>query len=354
MIASLAEPISTRDTDLWRLPSPRTQWDADLDALGGSLLQSWRWGEVKARHGWEVERIRVEENGHIGLAQLLIRRYGPVSFAYLPRGPVVEDDEATIIALLAAIDDACTRHRVVTLVIESDLYTPSLKDVSGPDFKPGPRSIQPERTVKVPILDDDALLAQMRRDTRANLRWTRRHGTTVERAPISEASIDRFYALLTETSSRNAFGVHPRDYYADILDAFGDDALLAFARVDGADAIGLIAIRQGTEAFYLYGCSSTEHRIRGASVLLQFEAMRWARERGCTRYDLWGISATNPPAKDLAEGRVKPTHGNRLDGLYQFKTGFGGEIMSYPPPVERRYHPFLAWLSRHSARYRTA
>jgi len=349
MLATLPKP-APRLTAL--PPSLRAQWDADLDMLGGSLLQSWRWGEIKARHGWEVERVRIEEGGHIGLAQILFRHYGPVSFAYLPRGPVVEDDDATIEVLLAAIDDACARHRAVTQVIEPDLTTPSLHDGGHSGFMTGPRSIQPERTVKVPLLDDDALLARMRRDTRANLRWTTRHGTTVERATLSEGAIDRFYALLDDTSTRNAFGVHPRSYYADILHAFGDDALLAFARVNGKDAVGLVTLRQGTEALYLYGCSSTAHRIRGASVLLQFEAMRWARERGCISYDLWGIPATDPPARDLAQGRVKPTHGNRLDGLYQFKTGFGGEIVSYPAPIERRYHPFLAWLSRHSSRYR--
>src|SRR5699024_11275249 len=48
------------------------------------------------------------------------------------------------------------------------------------------------------------------------------------------------------------------------------------------------------EAIYMYGASSTEHRAHGASFLLQFEAMRWARERGCSRYDLWGIPKVDP------------------------------------------------------------
>jgi len=353
VIVSLPVSSPHPGTGPYHPASPQAQWDAELDALGGSLLQSWRWGAVKASCGWEVERIRVEVGGKIGLAQLLIRRYGPFGFAYLPRGPVVENDETVVTALFDAIDRTCAQHHVITLVVEPDAPVFPGGECDDLGFMPGPQPVQPERTVRVPILDDDDILAQMRRDTRANLRRAERHGVVTERAAPSATSIDRFYRLLSETSTRNAFGVHTREYYADVLHRFGDDALLAFARVDAGDAIGLIALRQGTEAVYLYGCSSTSRRIRGASVLLQYEAMRWARERGCTCYDLWGIPAANPPARDLACGQVQPARGNRLDGLYQFKTGFGGGIVSYPPPIERRYHPFLAWITRHSSRYRT-
>jgi lipid II:glycine glycyltransferase (peptidoglycan interpeptide bridge formation enzyme) len=108
----------------------------------------------------------------------------------------------------------------------------------------------------------------------------------------------------------------------------------------------LIAARFGPEAIYMYGGSSTEHRAHGAAFFLQFEAMRWAREVGCTRYDLWGIPAEDPISTAERGGRVAGTRGDDWRGLYKFKIGFGGEVVSYPPTLERRYRPFLAYFAR--------
>src|SRR5262249_2720685 len=131
-----------------------------------------------------------------------------------------------------------------------------------------------------------------------------------------------FYELLTDTSQRNEFGIHEERYYADFLRTFGDDAVLLFALVDGVRAAGLIAAKFGNEAIYMYGGSSTQHRAHGAAFRLQFEVMRWAREAGCVRYDLWGIPAGDPPSTGEAGSRVATTRGDDWRGLYKFKVGF--------------------------------
>ncbi len=79
--------------------------------------------------------------------------------------------------------------------------------------------------------------------------------------------------------------------------------------------------------------------------------MGWARERGCIRYDLGGIASDTPHAGTA--GAAEPGRSDNLAGVHQFKTGFGGEIVTYPGTVERRYRPTLAWLARRvSSRYR--
>jgi lipid II:glycine glycyltransferase (peptidoglycan interpeptide bridge formation enzyme) len=329
-------------------------WDREVIALDGSLLQSWRWGAFKERHNWMVERIRVEVAGETGLAQVLVRRVGPLSIAYIPRGPVLPPNPGPglVPALFEAVDAACARYRAVQLIVEPDRPLPraALKQIG---FLPGPEPFQPVRSVKVTLADDDGLLARMRRDTRANVRRAQREGVVIERAQSDPVTVDRFYSLLRETAARNAFDIHDIGYYRDVLHQFEDDALLTFARVGDVDAVGLIAVCHGGEATYLYGGSSAQHRVRGAAALLQLDAMRWGWERGCCRYDLWGIAATDPPSSDVAQGRVSATHGAHWDGLYQFKTGFGGEIFSYPGTLERRYRPVLAGLLRWRApRYR--
>lgn len=331
------------------------RWDADIAALGGNALQAWRWGAFKSAQGWEVERVRVATAAGAGLAQILFRRFGPLTLGYLPRGPVLPDDAETARVLFEAIDTACARRRAIALIVEPDRPLPFAGDSRASGFVRGPQPFQPARTVKIPLLDDAALLAQMRRDTRANVRRGERGGIVIERATPGEQAAARFYALLEETSARNAFAVHEPAYYASLLEHFGDDALVAFATAEGHDAVGLIAVRQGAEAVYLYGGSSTRHRVRGAAQLLQLDAMRWAREGGCHRYDLWGIPVADPPDEDRARGHIAPAKGDCWDGLYQFKTGFGGEIVGYPETLERRYHPILGLVARQLLpRYRTA
>ncbi|HET7095471.1 MAG TPA: peptidoglycan bridge formation glycyltransferase FemA/FemB family protein, partial [Thermomicrobiales bacterium] len=96
-------------------------WDGDVAACGGSLLQSWLWGEFKRRGGWTVERVRVERGGQIGLAQVLVRAKGPVSIGYVPRGPIFSAREPELArALFAAIDRVCRRHRALSLIVEPE------------------------------------------------------------------------------------------------------------------------------------------------------------------------------------------------------------------------------------------
>ena len=114
-------------------------------------------------------------------------------------------------------------------------------------------------------------------------------------------------------------------------------------------AAGVIAARFGREAIYMYGGSSSEHRAHGAAFMLQFEAMRWARGAGSQIYDLWGIPSQDPESTGLEGGRVAGSKGDDWRGLYKFKVGFGGDIVRYPPAIERRYHPFLAAAARRVA-----
>lgn len=118
---------------------------------------------------------------------------------------------------------------------------------------------------------------------------------------------------------------------------FGDDAMLFLAYADGKVTAGLIAARCGSEGRSMYAGTSSDHRVRGDAALLRFEAMRWTRDEGGSRYDLGGIA---PAPND-------PGSGSHLDGVNNFKIGFGGEIVAYPQTLERRYRPALAWVVRH-------
>jgi lipid II:glycine glycyltransferase (peptidoglycan interpeptide bridge formation enzyme) len=319
-------------------------WNAALTEIGGNILQSWEWGDFKQRHGWIPERMTVEGDGGKAMAQILFRKRGPFSIAYLPRGPVAKDDLA--LGLLDAIDKVCARNRAIVLFAEPDRPLPETWLRQPKAFHRGPPSFQTSRTVKVELLDDDTLLTRMRKDTRYNINYARRNGVEIEEGEANQANLDRFHRLLQETSERGGFGIHARSYYEDFLDQFGRAAILLFARSGRQATAGLIAARFGREARSMYAGSTRTHGGRGDAALLRFAAMQWARDHGCTHYDMGGIAGQS--------GAVSPDPGG-MPGVDTFKTGFGGEIVTYPETMERRYRPAIAWAMRRlNARFRPA
>jgi lipid II:glycine glycyltransferase (peptidoglycan interpeptide bridge formation enzyme) len=322
-------------------------WNERLAKAGGHLLQSWEWGEFKQRHGWTPHRILVEGEHGTAMAQVLYRARGPVSMGYIPRGPVVQGEAQLLWPdLLAELGQSARNRRALMTLIEPNTPLGLTGTMRAAGVTRWPGHVQPSRTVKVPLADDDAILKQMHQKTRYNVRLAQRRGVVVERA--GREGIGEFYRLMQDTAERNEFEIHSRAYYDDFLATFGDRAIMLFARVDdGALAAVLIAARFGAEAIYMYGASSTQHRAHGAAFLLQYDAMRWGRDHGCDTYDLWGIPEDDPePSTDDGQTGAGGTRGDDWRGLYRFKTGFGGQIVTYPPMLERRHVPLVPWLVR--------
>jgi lipid II:glycine glycyltransferase (peptidoglycan interpeptide bridge formation enzyme) len=137
------------------------------------------------------------------------------------------------------------------------------------------------------------------------------------------------------TARRDGFAAHAETYYRRALELFApsDQAELFVARVEDQPIAALMVFRQGRRAWYLYGASSDEHREKMAAYLLQWQAMRWARENGCNQYDLWGVPDLEEG--DLEERFVEGRGG--LWGVYRFKRGFGGRLHRTAGAYDRVY-----------------
>lgn len=311
------------------------------------MLQSWTWGEFKRRTGWAPERILIDGPDGVAMAQVLFRHKGPVSVGYIPRGPVLAGNTTELwTELWKLIDQVAQRRRAISVMVEPNTPLGLTGTFRHAGMVVGPKHVQPERTVMVPLLDDEPLLMQMHQKTRYNVRLARRRGVEIRQMDPTPESVASFYDLMQDTSRRNEFGIHSRDYYRDFLQLLGDDGILLGAWSEGKLAAALIGAVFGDLAIYMYGASSTRHRAHGAAFALQFEAMTWGREKGCTHYDLWGIPAETPQSTQTdGFDKIAGTKGDDWRGLYRFKTGFGGEIVSYPPTMEKRYVPVLPWLA---------
>jgi lipid II:glycine glycyltransferase (peptidoglycan interpeptide bridge formation enzyme) len=178
----------------------------------------------------------------------------------------------------------------------------------------------------------------MKQKTRYNIGLARRKGVVIREATPDD--LPKFYSMMEMTSERDKFAVHNQAYYSDFLQLFGNeratmngergmDAARLFVaehtEIPGVLLAGAIVTAVANVGTYVYGASANEHRELMSSYLLQYEAMRWCRSRGCHTYDLWGI-----PDED--ESTLEAEFEKRRDGLwgvYRFKRGFGGQVIRY-------------------------
>jgi lipid II:glycine glycyltransferase (peptidoglycan interpeptide bridge formation enzyme) len=310
-----------------------TSWD-DLVAHSecGHLLQTQSWAALKSEFGWESQLVTRREADDLVAGAQLLTRWSPLlrlfSVAYVPKGPVVDwRNTERVRAILGDLLASARQRRAILLRIEPNLPESEMVAVepvlAACGFWPAGRSVQPRRTILVDISgDEDEILGRMKQKTRYNIRLAGRKEVTVREG--GREDLADFNRLMQVTGGRNAFGVHSADYYRAAYDLFSAEERvgLLLAEYAGRPLAALMVFALGDTAWYLYGASSDEERRRMPAYLLQWEAIRWARARGCCRYDLWGVP-------DADEETLEANFTKRTDGLwgvYRFKRGFGGQL----------------------------
>jgi lipid II:glycine glycyltransferase (peptidoglycan interpeptide bridge formation enzyme) len=178
----------------------------------------------------------------------------------------------------------------------------------------------------------------MKPKTRYNIRLAQKKEVIVR--PSSD--VDAFYRMMTVTGARDGFGIHSLAYYQKAFLLFhpGGSCELLQAEYAGQPLAALMVFAQGGRAWYFYGASTDQERSRMPTYLLQWEAMLWAKSKGCTRYDLWGVP-------DHDEDYLENHFNDRQDGLwgvYRFKRGFGGSLVRSAGAFDRVYHKSMYFL----------
>jgi len=309
----------------------KEEWDQFISNYPEAhFMQTSSWGELKSSFGWNAARVIKGSTG----AQILFREL-PLGFsaAYIPKGPLGIDFSQ----LSKDVDQLCRKHRAILLKIEPDRWVGEHANQGEniPGFITSQFNIQPPNTILVDLEQEETeILNRMRQKTRYNINLAQKKGVTVQ----PWKNIESFHQMLTLTGQRDRFGVHSREYYQRVYDLFqpsGKCELLA-ATFEGKTLAALIIIACGKRAWYVYGASSDEERNRMPTYLLQWEAMRWAKSRGCVSYDLWGV-----PDED--EASLEANFMDRKSGLwgvYRFKRGFGGTIRRSTQAMDKIYMPF--------------
>jgi lipid II:glycine glycyltransferase (peptidoglycan interpeptide bridge formation enzyme) len=331
---------------------PYTEEDAEWDAFvashpHGSILQTTNWARLKSNFGWQSNRVWLKQDGRlVAGAQVLVRSaaLGLMKVAYVPHGPLVDwSDEEQVNVTLNQIDFAAYKLGAGMLKMEPQLWRSEMPPeqwealCKREECLPNSDTIQPPRTILIDLRpSEEEILAAMKSKTRYNIRLSEKKGVTVRQGTAEDIPI--FNRLMLTTGQRNEFGVHEPLYYKTAYDLFGGkEATMFIAEYEGTPLAAIMIFTLGKQAAYLYGASSNEERQRMPTYAVQWAAIRWAKEQGCTTYDLWGVP--DEPEETLEAQFMERNEG--LWGVYRFKRGFGGEVVRTVGTADRVYNKLV-------------
>jgi len=336
------------------------------------------WASFKSLHGWKSLKFNVKaslsensDNAVKFTVSVLLRSFKKVfTIAYIPMGP------DCIIDTFASINNTEISTKNLHLQICSEMAealkiflpsntfcvrmdppiefnTPEERssfNVKQKKLRKASTDIQPPDTAVLDITQtEDVLLSNMKSKWRYNLKLANRKGVSIER--YGSENIDVFYNLFKETAARDNIATHAKSYYESLLklsesqkkdchqNNIASKVVLYIALAPSENSqkkeplAGIIVLHvKNGESVYLYGASSNRKRNLMPAYLLQWTAIKDAKEFGCKTYDFYGI----PPTDD----KNHPMH-----GLWRFKTGFGGKnihrLGSVDVPMSWFYYVYI-------------
>ena len=327
------------------LINSKDEWNRNLLRLPGHhLLQSWEWGELKSKYGWQADRMiwREKTGVPVAAAQVLHRNIGKLfHMAYSPRGPVLAWSEQKLRHQVLQELAAQARERnalflkidPAILLDDGSLTNQHLhavkSDFMGDGWQVSTEQVQFRNTFTLDLgQSEDELLANMKQKTRYSVRLASRRGVSVRVGGTDDLAL--LYQMYAETSVRDGFVIRTQAYYEDIWRSFMSAKMAQplIAEVEGNAVAALIVFRFGDTAYYLYGMSTERDREKMPNYVLQWEAIRWAKNVGCTTYDFWG-----------APDHIDPE--DRMFGVYRFKEGFGASFIQTPGAWDLPLKPTL-------------
>jgi lipid II:glycine glycyltransferase (peptidoglycan interpeptide bridge formation enzyme) len=214
---------------------------------------------------------------------------------------------------------------------KSPIGTQFIRDLQQRGWRFSDEQIQFKNTVELDLTRSEAdLLAVMKQKTRYNIRLAQRKGITVRQG--TEQDLPIIGKMYQETAQRDGFTIRPMDYYLDAWQSLAKAQMAQplLAEYEGTPVAAVILIRYGDKTTYMYGASTNIERKRMPNYLLQWAAIRWAKEQGCTVYDFWGAPdefvETDP-----------------LWGVWRFKDGFQGDVVRHIGAWDYPAKPFWYW-----------
>jgi len=287
-----------------------------------NLWQHPVWAEFQKSFGRKTWLLKSDSS-----SALVIKHNLPFGFSWLevPRGPLFESEKGLSV-ILSEIQKIGKSEKAV--FVRMSLYEKFR--ISNFEFRICKYDHHPKTSLIIDLTQTESeILKQMKPKGRYNIKVAEKHGITVK----PSLDIGAFYDILTATGNRDGFGIHPKSYYQKMLDTMSENTQLLLAEYQGKVIAGGIFVYLDEWGIYYYGASDNEYRNLMAPYLIQWSAIKEAKNRGCKYYDFLGIAPENIKDHPWA-------------GVTEFKKKFGGTVVNYPNAKEMILRPFWYWVYR--------
>lgn len=293
--------------------------------LGGSILQSWTWGEFQRSLGNKIYRFLGSDFAVLAFEESL--PFGK-RYLYCPRGPLGNLESA-----LQDLNSLQADKNLIFCRIEPGQI--SNADSQLRTLKKSEKDIQPANIWLLSLeQSEEEILIRMKPKSRYNINLAQRKKVEVWEGGRQDLIV--FWKLILETSKRNNFRLHPQDYYFKMWEHLSPTNLkLMLAKVNGEVVAGMLLTLYSDTATYLHGGSTSRFKEAMAPYLLHWEAIKLAKKSGLKFYDFGGIAP-------------KGAENHSWAGISRFKKSFGGFEVNYPGSFDLVYSPIWYNAYKHA------
>lgn len=302
-----------------------------------NFLQSYNWGVFEEKIGKSFFPVAVyEDDRQIGAAMIIKELAKRGNYLTIAGGPLIDWQNSQSSFVFSkfceylkklAMEQNCHFVRVRPQA-EDTIQLRQLFKENG--LLPSPMHLTADLTLRLNLSQDlDQLLAQMRKNTRYEIRKSEKLG--IETKIIGDSSfMKEFYDQQLYLAKKHGFIPFDYQFLLKQFEIFAEDDQVAFVNSyqQGELLASAFVIFYQNEAVYHYGVSTSANERLPGSYAAQWAAIQEAKKRGCSEYNFWGVSPLN-----------KKEH--RFAGPSLFKRGFGGYELQHLPahdlPVSNRY-----------------
>jgi len=290
-------------------------------------LQSWEWGEARHATGQKVIRIGGYEGDTLKKVFTITIHDIPhttYSIGYCARS-VSPDDE-----LLKYLEAYGREHNLIFIKFEPNQYNPANYELRTTNYVTSPTPLFPNWTQILDLTEsEDALMKNLKSKTRYNIRYAEKNGVTIFENSSPEG-FETFAELYFETVSRQTYHGHDRSYHRNVWNNLKNNiAHILLAEHEGTVLAAYELFLFNNILYYPYGGSSAQKRNLMASNLLMWEAIRFGKRMGATRFDMWGsLQPDYDKSKEWA-------------GFTRFKEGYGTEFVQFVGSYDLVIKPLL-------------
>ncbi len=314
----------------------KTEYDPAQIYPSAPFTQAFFYGEWQKNSGRQVRRFVILDNVEgkektVGFFQV-VKFTLPFnkSFLYIPYGPVLFCDATT--SLLSEVKkflhDLAKKEKAVFVRtdftvperfrIEHHAFQKNFKRAQKHTFHSAQFQPRFEWYLNLNRSEDD-ILRDMHKNTRYSVRVAEKNNVSTHIIEENlSAHFEAFYNILKETSARDGFYLHPREYYENIFHECDKDKNAVLVLSSHAEKVlsANLIILYGDTGMFVFGGTSSEKRNVMPAYGAQFATIKYLKEKGYRWYNFGGVN-----------NKIDEYHG--WEGLTAFKKRFGGHIVHH-------------------------